>query len=229
MTHYGPNLVTDGLAFFMDPNNVKSYSGSGTSVTDFINGHTGTLYNGVTHTSEGFVLDQTAEQYISFPHIDAYNMETGWTLSLWTKRTGAADSGGFSKFFSKWENYFIAIDDSSDTLYAGVGTGSGYTTNGGDRNVTMGLDEWVYITCAFDETSDSCELYQNMSLAHTISATSTGGSSNHDLNFGIQYASVTPKDQCYDGIIGMATIHNRKLTTAEMTHNYNIGAKRYLV
>lgn len=230
MPYYGPNLVNDGLAFFLDPNNPKCYSGSGTTVTDYINGLTGTLYNGVTHTSEGFVLDGV-NQHISFPHNSAYNMETGWTQSIWIKRQGPVDSGTFSKFFSKWENYFISLTSGGSAtaaLYSAIGTGSGHSTSGVGRDTETPLDQWVYITSAYDEASGSNELYMNMQLAHTVTGGSTAGSSNYDLNIGQPYDGHSNADQFFHGTVGHATIHNRKLTVAEMTHNFRVGAARYL-
>ena len=34
--HAGPNIVEDGLVFSTDPANLRSYPGSGTTVTDLI-------------------------------------------------------------------------------------------------------------------------------------------------------------------------------------------------
>ena len=42
----GPNIVTEGLIFTIDPGSIRSYSGSGTSIVDLTNNATnGTLTN----------------------------------------------------------------------------------------------------------------------------------------------------------------------------------------
>lgn len=44
-------IVTDGLVFYVDAGNSKSYPGSGTTWYDMISGNVGTLYNGPTFDS----------------------------------------------------------------------------------------------------------------------------------------------------------------------------------
>ena len=39
---YGPSIVTDGLVFYVDAGNDKSYPGSGTTWSDLIGGNDGT-------------------------------------------------------------------------------------------------------------------------------------------------------------------------------------------
>ena len=48
---HSPLIVTDGLSFFMDAANLRSYPGSGTSSNALVSGMGGTLYNGVGFTS----------------------------------------------------------------------------------------------------------------------------------------------------------------------------------
>ena len=51
---YNPSIITDGLVLALDAANKKSYSGSGTSITDLTNNNTTATLNG-THSfsSEG--------------------------------------------------------------------------------------------------------------------------------------------------------------------------------
>ena len=42
----GPNIVTDGLVFAVDPGSERCYPGSGTTVYNLINNATGNLRNG---------------------------------------------------------------------------------------------------------------------------------------------------------------------------------------
>ena len=48
---YGPSIVTDGLVFYVDSGNDKSYPGTGTTWSDLIGSNDGTLTNGPTYDS----------------------------------------------------------------------------------------------------------------------------------------------------------------------------------
>ena len=41
--HHSPRIVSNGLVFVLDAANIKMYPGSGTTVTDTINGTSGTF------------------------------------------------------------------------------------------------------------------------------------------------------------------------------------------
>ena len=47
----GENIVTDGLIFRVDANDLASYPGTGTTWTDVINGNNGTILNGTAYNS----------------------------------------------------------------------------------------------------------------------------------------------------------------------------------
>ena len=85
---HSPNIVTDGLVFYLDAGNSRSYSGSGITVNSLIGGLGCTFVNGVgfTTTNNGsFVFDGTND-YISIgtqPMIDGYQLPV--TLSGWFK------------------------------------------------------------------------------------------------------------------------------------------------
>ena len=48
---YNPSIVSDGLVFYIDAANLRSYSGSGVTANGLIGGINGTLVNGVGFTS----------------------------------------------------------------------------------------------------------------------------------------------------------------------------------
>ena len=54
---YNPKIVTNGLVFSIDANNTKSYSGSGSSITDLTKNNTTATLNGTySFSSDGIRL-----------------------------------------------------------------------------------------------------------------------------------------------------------------------------
>ena len=66
----GPDIITDGLVFSMDPGSTRSYAGTGTTTYNIINNTSGTLENGVTFsTNNGGYFDFDGTDDLSLIHI----------------------------------------------------------------------------------------------------------------------------------------------------------------
>lgn len=52
---HSPRIVNDGLIFYVDSINTRSYPGSGTTWTDMVGRKSGTLTNGPTFNSGGYI------------------------------------------------------------------------------------------------------------------------------------------------------------------------------
>ena len=92
----GPNIVTDGLVFAMDPGSERSYPGSGTTTTNIINGASGTLTNGVAYVSNNggaFDFDGT-DDFILFPDDTNLNLQT-LTMESWSYLNTTIQQNGF--------------------------------------------------------------------------------------------------------------------------------------
>ena len=68
-------IVTDGLVFYVDAGNNKSYPGSGTTCTDLVGGNDGTLTNGPTFNSAngGNILFDGSNDRLIFPFNESLN------------------------------------------------------------------------------------------------------------------------------------------------------------
>jgi hypothetical protein len=70
---FGPKLITEGLAFYVDAANFTSYPGSGTTWNDItINALNGTLTNSPTYTTQGgggITFSSASQQTFAFPNV----------------------------------------------------------------------------------------------------------------------------------------------------------------
>ena len=85
---YNPSIVSDGLVFFLDPANKRSYSGSGLTANGLVGGIGGALVNGVGFTSSNngsFFFDGSND----YAAIENINYSSGFSLTTLT-------SSGFS-------------------------------------------------------------------------------------------------------------------------------------
>jgi hypothetical protein len=83
---YNPSIVSDGLVFFLDPANKRSYSGSGLTTNGLVGGIGGALVNGVGFTSSnnGSFFFDGSNDYISEPNNSIFNFASGFlTISVW--------------------------------------------------------------------------------------------------------------------------------------------------
>ena len=87
--HGGPNIVTDGLVFTMDPANKLSYPKTGTTITDIIGNNSGT-WNGATFINTyngGFDNDGTNDYWLCGSRTPGmeFQYDDAFTLCSWVK------------------------------------------------------------------------------------------------------------------------------------------------
>lgn len=140
-------IVTDGLLFYLDACNTKSYIGSGTSSYDIKNNQLGELKNGVSFSNGIFTFDGVND-YIDFGTSLAQTMSgyDKFTVSIWVKKTssvvdaplGIYDGSPLKGWFLQWY--------SNGIIYCGVRNG-GINSNSTSLDWT---DSWYNITFVFD-------------------------------------------------------------------------------
>ena len=230
---YGPSIVTDGLVFYVDAGNDKSYPGSGGTWSDLVGSNDGTLTNGPTFDSgNGGSIDfDGSNDYIDFGNI--LNMGTGdISFSGWVKRTGG--NGELEFVFSKSYagsgvgRYWLDFDNNT-TLRVGAAWASGHTNY--YFSGTFNQDIWYNYALVFDR-DDKLYLYINGQLnsSHDISAHSNVNMTN---TYPYRLGSYTLSNQStagyfLNGKISCHLYYSRALSTTEITQNYNALKNRFI-
>jgi hypothetical protein len=240
---YGPSIVTDGLVFYVDVANSKSYDGSagGTTWTDLVGSNNGTLTNMETNSANaGYAYDSGNGGSIGFDGTDDYasipnfNEDSNASLSVFcwcnlhTSDTYSGSTYGFvankrdNATDRQWQMQYF-----NGNLKAAIFDGS---TNIGDTSsptATWNLNEWVYV--GFTTTGvngGNVSTYFNGGLDDSQTLTANRKTGSRDLilgntawNLGFLAANVD---------ISNVKIYNRALSASEVLQNYNALKNRFV-
>ena len=234
---HSPLIVTDGLVFYLDAGNSRSYTGSGNTAYSLNNNINLAINNGVgfTSTNKGmFVFDGTNDSLTSTDYNIPYSSNTLYSIEVICKfntnpnayqtvflygNSNQNEGLIFSKSRSGFGNGYVY----GGIVSGGVGVFSG-TTYSGDEIVSLGLAHYV-VTITKPASVYVVNMYINGQLNNTTtSAYSTYSFSTLNF-FGI--SSGGSYSEYVNGNIAMIKVYNRALSATEIEQNYNATKKRY--
>ena len=212
----GPNSISNGLVFHIDPANPRSYNGSGTLIYDLVTGGiAGTLSNGPTYdvSTKGGLIFDGVNDYASFGR-RADLQGTNITISTWAK-FASLTSGDVAILFGwtdgvNWRQGF------------GLGTyASGIRSYLASIEFKASLNTWYHV--ATSSIGGSNILYINgigvsSSVASIVYASTNVLTSGWGGDGYGSYGKFT---------LGSTKIFNRALTSSEILQEYNSTKKRY--
>ena len=232
---YNPSIITDGLTYFVDPANTRSYSGSGLTLNGLIGGIGGTLVNGVgfTSTNNGnFVFDGTND-FINIPDSNLLAFGTNpFSIDFWLYSTYSYPGSGvnYRTILSSYDNYNGVYNT---YFYLGLFNNSGYGfTNtvtfldsagngmGPSFGANININQWTYV--AFTRSGNGLISYKNGVQSYVQSyANNYSGTRNARIGGGVDQIS------SFQGSISALKIYNRALSSTEILQNYNATRKRF--
>lgn len=236
-------LIKNNLSAHFDATQLRSYAGSGTTVTNlFGNTTASSLVNGVGFNRDyggTFRLDGT-DDYIDLggAPTDYISTSVGLTMSVWIYP--------YTFFFGSLNVTGVYIPSANNYWHStlmGVGSNSGYGTYpfwlrvGGRVLLSNNLDYYVesssisffvpnHIVTTFDCSTGLLRVYTNGVLSNTTNAAATSlryfGSEK--ISIGRQYGG---DFYSFNGGVCSATYYKRALTAAEILNNYNVTKTRF--
>ena len=232
---HGPNMVTDGLKFYLDAGNVRSYPGSGSTWYDLGDrDYNVTAVGSPTHSSNNggyFAFDGTNDYfYTNSTPVSTWPAEI-YSLHIWFRvdHTNAYENI-YSQFMNNYRigNPFIDMGSSGQMRIMefriqqniASNTHYWYTANG-----IITADVWQCITVvrpSIGINDSNLNFYQN---GQEVSLTATTGS------FGTSWTRPTSIGGA-DGnpaLIDIAIVcqYNKALSAEEVLHNYNAHKSRF--
>ena len=224
--HGPPNsIVTDGLIYCIDPANKKSYTGSGTTVTNLINNTAGTIDNAVDFNSNnlGYWEFDSTDDLINPGTV--FTDTTSKTLACWFNPT-SFQSGNTRHMISKWNaggsKRVIQLNMNNNTpVFYISSNGSSHSSILLGTSITA--NNWYYLVGVFDDDNNKIRISLNggdfTSTNYTAGMVSD---STTNLNIGGQNDAGT-----FLGDISMVQIYNKALTQEEIFQNYDALKYRF--
>jgi hypothetical protein len=241
-----PNIVTNGLSFYVDPGSRVSYISGSTTVRDLSgNGYNGTLTNGPGFSSNnlGYFTFDGSNDYISYPTTINPSPTTGsFTLGCWMYplTTASADAGtGLGKVIGSTNvvRYGIYISATSG-FSSNFRALAGYLNDGGAANTFTTSAQpfeplnWYYVAQTVNrEVSPGINnLYVDGKFSNRSIVTGlTSGvsmSSNTNLYMALTQAGVSAASY-FRGNIACGHFYTRLLSDQEIMQNYNALKTRF--
>ena len=222
-TKYNPRVVTNGLLFYIDAANPRSYVGSGITVNGLISGVGATLVNGPGFgtTNNGFLIFDGVNDHATF---NVAGMGNTITVELWAK---------IKSFHSTMPFGFFEYD-----VFTYLG-GIGFNTNNSDVHgissaTVSGLgisSNWTHYVFEMrtDVSYTNNKMYINGNLQSLSQIIGTESAAKRTFNSGIGrisgYNANTSFAMPMD--LGLFKFYNRSLSQQEINFNYNAIKKRY--
>jgi hypothetical protein len=225
-----PNTITDGLVFYLDAANTKSYVSGSTTWTD-ISGfqRNGTLTNGPTFsTGSGgsIVFDGTNDNVTTSAIVSLGNT---FTVNAWIRLNNIAGGAASRKTIVANDYPYLA---GRGFLFVASGN------NGSDFFVSLGNDQkvavtstglisanTVYMLSLRVNSTDPIRLYRNGVEAPSYTVQNDGNVSltySNPCVFGIRSAN-----DPFNGDMYNIQMYNRALSATEILQNYNAMKGRY--
>lgn len=212
--YFGSPIVTDGLVFAVDANNIVSYPKSGTTTYSLTGSLTGTLTNGVGYLPNNggtFDFDGTDD----FIAISSNVNYTDVTIEAWIYREkgdllNIVGGTGIAEYFCIYQEKLA--------YYASQNTGT--WTYG---TTTIQAQTWYHVSITMNNSNGETKMYVNGILESTTTA-QTGYRSGYISTLGV-YGNTSIR--FWDGYIPNVRVYNRALSASEILQNYQAEQYRF--
>lgn len=227
---YNPRIVTQNLSIYLDANNIKSYTGSGTA------------WNDLSGNNRNFT-------WVSAPTLNAENQKSFTTLNNRctgpaSNSVGITNTSGYTIFLLVKQNNIVGA--SAFKFYSSVAGGRGifshcvwgdgnvYFDQGGCCNadtrtfVNAGtVTNWNMFAFSRQTNGSIRKIYKNGNLLTTQSNTAADlnlSATGIDLGSSDEYGGNT---SAWDARLGGFLVYNRELAEAEIQQNFNALRGRF--
>ena len=234
-TSYSPNIVKEGLVFYVDAANPRSYPGSGTTVDSMVENISGTLQGGTTYSIDGvgsFNFDGN-DDYISLSNVSELlshisNAET-ITIGQWARPAASNDFMTLGHVNTHpYARMNFGTWNSGNIIY-NVGT-TGNSTGCAIYKAYTNWNKWSYWCCTYDKNQGSFA----DRLKGYIDGVDPGGWTEYGnsgyntgtiTNFNI--GLITAYNAYAYGYQGPFHVYNRAISSKEVLQNYNALKGRF--
>lgn len=220
-------IVTDGLIFYVDAANNKSYVSGSTTWNDLSKiSSVGTLTNGPTFNtgSDGSIVFDGVDDYIDFSDITSINNSTQATFEIWYKRYSSG-SDDLMFVLGGTLNDITGIYIIDNVLYSDVSNGGGGNRIYYSYNLPFDLN-WHHIVMTFIGNSVMRTYVDTVNVASQFTSIPSNIYSTAGNTF--EFGRFTGSGPYYTkGYISNAKIYNKSLSATEVLQNYDALKSRF--
>jgi hypothetical protein len=231
--YFGSPIITDGLVFAVDANNIVSYPKSGTSIYNLTGSNIGTFINGPTFNQEngGSIKFDGTDDYVNVPTATNLDLTSQGTVSVWIN-PATVTQGNFAGLVARnvggsvnQQSYGLSWRQVSGAFLAEICDGAG-TYNQIFAALPTVANVWYNIV--FTWNGSQLVLYNNGVVIGTTTQTINNQVLNTDLTIGgYTYKGGGGSGEPFNGKIANVKLYNRGLTAAEVIQNYQAEQYRF--
>ncbi len=223
---HSPSIISDGLVFYFDPINTRSYAGTGLTGYNLIDTSiVGSFTNGPVYDSanKGSIYFDGSNDRISFSFNSILDISQSITIEAYFKPSSypSGVSGG-GMIVTKVASYYLEFASNGKIRVYFDGLSSpGYH----ESNSTVPLNKWTHAVVTRDSSNSTINIYINGVLDRTIS--SITGNITVQQTYNLAMGAWSGSGYQFNGLIAVGKIYNRALSAAEILQNYNVTKKRF--
>ncbi len=231
------NYITHGLVLNLDPANIKSYQGTGSTLSDLSTSRNhATLTGSPTYNaSNGFTYNGST-QYGRIPSVNGVSNFTNaqqYSIEIWFNPSNGQPNAGEAELLEKWNlnnesryPYTIRFNENGRSMMVAAFDGSNFP----NVSVTgFPVNTWKQLVAVFDFVSKSLLVYRDGVLAGSTNLNLVGQVSNTSpVGIAGRVAASTGALQVpFKGTIGIIRMYNKVLSPTEVLQNFNANKSRY--
>jgi len=224
----GPIEVTDGLVYWYDTSNTRSFSGSGNTLNSISTGTSMSIINGYSTNGSGagLAISLSAVNSYTLTDTNLYSQfpNSSTSIFIWAYSVGAGNivtELGQAVKDSAWHDSNIEIN--------GSGNVSMSVWHGGLSNKVvssaLSFNKWYYIGWTYDGTTLTG--YVNGNSVGTTTLTRQRNGSAIYYTIGASDSTNMGTNAYWKGMFSYFSVYNRSLTSAEVFQNYHATKGRY--
>ena len=227
---HSPQIVTNGLVFYVDPSNSRSYSGFGNTIYNMVNSSIGGTFVGFTsnpidNTFTRSIIFDGSSNYLNFPNavndtLSSFTIETVVKVAATNKKQAIISTYGSNLGWG-----LEILDNTGSNKFNFFGFTSAGVATGSQSGSGVLLNQTYHVTGVFN-ASRSMDVYVNGVLSGTLPTnfSSITKSSSVNLRLG---EDTDAQNVFFQGNLYFTKIYNRALTASEILQNYNAIKKKY--
>ena len=222
---HSPAVVSEGLVFYFDPINTRSYAGTGLTGFNLIDTSiVGSLVGGAVYdvANKGSIYFDGVDDRISFSFNSALDISQSITIEAYIKPQSYPTAGGGGMIVTKVASYYLEFGSNGKIRVYFEGLNSpGYH----ESVSTVPLNKWTHVSATRNSSSSTINIYINGILDKTVSGIT--GNIIVQQTWYLTMGGYNGGGYLYIGLIGYGKIYNTALSSTEILQNYNATKKRF--